>query len=59
MDAELFDQIERAVRREMSAEQRVRIELAARETNAEQAVAAGRTTAYARQSSPCEATPGA
>ena len=40
MDAELFDQIEQAVRREMSAEQRVRIELAARETNAEQAVAA-------------------
>jgi transposase-like protein len=40
MDAELFDQIEQAVRREMSAEQRVRIELAARETNAGQAVAA-------------------
>jgi transposase-like protein len=40
MDAEQFDQIEQAVRREMSAEQRVRIELAARETNAEQAVAA-------------------
>ncbi len=40
MDAELFDQIEQAVRREMSAEQRVRIELAARETNAEHAVAA-------------------
>jgi transposase-like protein len=40
MDAELFEEIEQAVRREMSAEQRVRIELAARETNAEQAVAA-------------------
>jgi transposase-like protein len=40
MDAGRFDQIEQAVRREMSAEQRVRIELAARETNAGQAVAA-------------------
>jgi transposase-like protein len=40
MDAEQFDQIEQAVRQEMSAEQRVRIELAARETNAEHAVAA-------------------
>ena len=40
MDAGQFDQIEQAVRREMSAEQRVRIELTARETNAEQAVAA-------------------
>lgn len=40
MDAGQFDQIEQAVRREMNAEQRVRIELAARETNAGQAVAA-------------------
>jgi len=40
MDAEQFDQIEQAVRHEMSAEQRVRIEVAARDTNAEQAVAA-------------------
>ncbi len=39
MDAGQFDQIEQAVRREMSAGQRVRIELGAREANAGQAVA--------------------
>lgn len=39
MDTERFDQIEQVIRHEMSAEQCVRIELAAREANAQQAVA--------------------
>lgn len=40
MDTERFNQIEQVIRHEMSAKQCVRIELAAQETNAQQAVAA-------------------